>query len=475
MGSQFLNFNVAGHRFTTSKDTILKEPASRLALIARGVLPANKDEAGCIFLDRDPRHFQLVLNYLRDGWCALPKSLEERRELLQEARYYQLAGMEAWVRTQDVLGEAALRPQSPDPYSSSNAALSLNLMPAVGSPGTPPQQRASLSAPGGTAGYAGYSTYSAGSEPAASFGPAAGSLSMRNSFLNGANQDLLAAGTAAAAGIRFSSIGPASIAGYTSRSSAAASPEPTAAFSVFGAGTSSSLAYSSLGVPARPSSASPYIGAMGASSSSSSPAGDVAAGYAAGFAAAQQSMLAARRSVSAVDLMALPETSPPAAAASKFLPTPQAQDGFKWTSRYLASNAQMQQVATTLLELLCLPPHASLHAGKTTVSISSECDHDRISGLVGLAAGSSDNRFRYQVVRVKSSVGWSFEFSLRPSSDLALYDKYNIAEYVQDNWFVLAACLKDMYGVVMEEDSSAKPKCVACRRNNVSLILQKVI
>lgn len=40
---------------------------------------------------------------------------------------------------------------------------------------------------------------------------------------------------------------------------------------------------------------------------------------------------------------------------------------------------------------------------------------------------------------------------------------------------MLAACLKDMYGVVMEEDSSAKPKCVACRRTNVSLILQKVI
>jgi hypothetical protein len=36
-----------------------------------------------------------------------------------------------------------------------------------------------------------------------------------------------------------------------------------------------------------------------------------------------------------------------------------------------------------------------------------------------------------QVVHVKSSVGWSFEFSLRPSSDLALYDKYNIAEYIR--------------------------------------------
>jgi hypothetical protein len=36
-----------------------------------------------------------------------------------------------------------------------------------------------------------------------------------------------------------------------------------------------------------------------------------------------------------------------------------------------------------------------------------------------------------QVVRVKSTMGWSYEFSLRPSSDLALYDKYNIAEYLQ--------------------------------------------
>jgi hypothetical protein len=38
---------------------------------------------------------------------------------------------------------------------------------------------------------------------------------------------------------------------------------------------------------------------------------------------------------------------------------------------------------------------------------------------------------RLQVVRVHSTMGWSYEFSLRPSSDLALYDKYNIAEYLQ--------------------------------------------
>lgn len=93
MDSQFINFicfNVAGNRFTTTKETILREPASRLALIARGVLPVNRDDTGAIFLDRDAKHFQLVLNYLRDGWCSLPKSQDERRELLQEIRYYQV-------------------------------------------------------------------------------------------------------------------------------------------------------------------------------------------------------------------------------------------------------------------------------------------------------------------------------------------------------------------------------------------------
>lgn len=90
MSSAFVTFNVAGHPFTTSRDTLLKEPASRLALMVRGVIPCSKDDTGAIFLDRDAKHFQLVLNYLRDGWCLLPKGAEERRELLQEIRYYQV-------------------------------------------------------------------------------------------------------------------------------------------------------------------------------------------------------------------------------------------------------------------------------------------------------------------------------------------------------------------------------------------------
>jgi hypothetical protein len=42
------------------------------------------------FVDRDPKHFQRVLNYLRDGSCVLPSSVEDRKELLVEARHYQV-------------------------------------------------------------------------------------------------------------------------------------------------------------------------------------------------------------------------------------------------------------------------------------------------------------------------------------------------------------------------------------------------
>lgn len=42
------------------------------------------------FVDRDPTHFQRVLNYLRDGSCVLPANVGERKELLVEAQNYQV-------------------------------------------------------------------------------------------------------------------------------------------------------------------------------------------------------------------------------------------------------------------------------------------------------------------------------------------------------------------------------------------------
>eukprot|EP00198_Chlamydomonas_reinhardtii_P006643 XP_001695979.1 predicted protein [Chlamydomonas reinhardtii] len=61
---------------------------------------------GAFVLDRDGKHFALILNWLRDSWVLLPRTAEERRELLQEIRYYQLSGFEGWLRTQEVLSDA---------------------------------------------------------------------------------------------------------------------------------------------------------------------------------------------------------------------------------------------------------------------------------------------------------------------------------------------------------------------------------
>ena len=51
----------------------------------------------------DPKFFQLMLNWLRDGWCLLPSSPEERMELLHEVRFLQLGAMDAWIRSQQLV------------------------------------------------------------------------------------------------------------------------------------------------------------------------------------------------------------------------------------------------------------------------------------------------------------------------------------------------------------------------------------
>ncbi len=51
---------------------------------------------GRVFLDRDPKHFRLILNYLRDGEVCLPACPQELQEILQEALFYQVCGLVAY-------------------------------------------------------------------------------------------------------------------------------------------------------------------------------------------------------------------------------------------------------------------------------------------------------------------------------------------------------------------------------------------
>src|SRR5689334_1817411 len=80
--SQIVRLNVGGYRFETTVSTLLREPDSMLGRMF------SHDWAACrssteTFIDRDGRHFHVVLNYLRDGVSvAMPEKTEDKKELL---------------------------------------------------------------------------------------------------------------------------------------------------------------------------------------------------------------------------------------------------------------------------------------------------------------------------------------------------------------------------------------------------------
>lgn len=76
--------NVGGKRFATTRETL-----------AGSVFFSRVSEADVPFVDRDPKHFQRVLNFLRDGDCPLPSTPIEVAELRAEAAFYGLAPLEA--------------------------------------------------------------------------------------------------------------------------------------------------------------------------------------------------------------------------------------------------------------------------------------------------------------------------------------------------------------------------------------------
>ena len=110
--SSSVTFCVGGSFFTTLNETLAKEPSCRLSMMARGTLPCTKDIQGVILIDRDPKHFQSLLNFIRDGWALLPSTADERTELLHELRFFQLTSMESWMRSQDLVNN---RPPPPSP------------------------------------------------------------------------------------------------------------------------------------------------------------------------------------------------------------------------------------------------------------------------------------------------------------------------------------------------------------------------
>ncbi|XP_063221701.1 BTB/POZ domain-containing protein KCTD3 isoform X2 [Bacillus rossius redtenbacheri] len=80
-----VHLNVGGTRFSTSRQTLMWVPDSFFTALLSGRISSLKDEMGAIFIDRDPKLFATILNYLRTRDIDLSVDI---RAFRHEAEYY---------------------------------------------------------------------------------------------------------------------------------------------------------------------------------------------------------------------------------------------------------------------------------------------------------------------------------------------------------------------------------------------------
>ena len=91
--SSTVKLNVGGQYFTTSVQTLKKDPNSMLAAMFSRKFEMKPSEDGSFFIDRDGTYFRFILNYLRNGELILPEGATFLKELEAEAKFYQLQGI----------------------------------------------------------------------------------------------------------------------------------------------------------------------------------------------------------------------------------------------------------------------------------------------------------------------------------------------------------------------------------------------
>jgi len=84
---EWIQLNVGGTIFDTTLNTLLKGD-TMLSRMFTSTIPKKKDEKGCVFIDRDGKHFHKILKYLKNGVVPQFKDENEAYELLDEADFY---------------------------------------------------------------------------------------------------------------------------------------------------------------------------------------------------------------------------------------------------------------------------------------------------------------------------------------------------------------------------------------------------
>ncbi|KAL6734221.1 hypothetical protein Aduo_004785 [Ancylostoma duodenale] len=94
MADDVIELNVGGTHYSTTRQTLAKEPDTTLSKIAdcspslpKGVIRLDNNK---YFIDRDGALFSHILNYLRTEKLILPEGFKETCRLLDEADYYEI-------------------------------------------------------------------------------------------------------------------------------------------------------------------------------------------------------------------------------------------------------------------------------------------------------------------------------------------------------------------------------------------------
>jgi hypothetical protein len=90
-----IKLDVGGKIFCTSIVTLTSQPNSMLSAMFSGRFSLAKDEDGCFFLDRDAKHFEKILAWLRSQEVPTFTDEREKESFLREVCYFQLDALKA--------------------------------------------------------------------------------------------------------------------------------------------------------------------------------------------------------------------------------------------------------------------------------------------------------------------------------------------------------------------------------------------